>query len=60
MTEAAAAETAWIVGLGDRQFPVADLEYITVSAPDCEAAKAKAREGRSWAWVASCVPSAAD
>lgn len=46
----------WILGLGDKQFPMADLTYVSVDAETSDEAKAKARTTKTWAFVMSCLP----
>jgi len=46
----------WILGLGDKQFPVADLTYVSVEAETAVEAKEKAKAKHCWAFVMSALP----
>ena len=46
----------WILGLGDKQFPMADLTYVSVDAETSEEARTKAKAAKCWAFVMSALP----
>jgi hypothetical protein len=45
----------WILGLGDKQFPLADLTYVEVEARTSPEACDKAKAKHVWAFVMSAI-----
>lgn len=48
--------TKFILGLGDKQYPMADLTYVGVEAESIDLAKQTAKAKKTWAFVMSCIP----